>query len=241
MSVLWALPLGQGDRSLRGYLSRNWEVATIVTAQSGRPFSVTRPSLYSVSQPGRLTPEDYNWDSNILIGGDNLRTTQYLMATLLCVTAPVSLPAAEARATGQTLASITTLEEQARARVTVDPRISLLPPASPVFKNIGPLLQSDTGRVPNDVRAVAMLPDGPVGLAGVMKAFLFEGTVEPETKLAMALRMAQVNGSPYTAAHVVRLLRATDRGQVLLTALESGRLDSLSAADQRDRVLRCAD
>ena len=162
-----------------------------------------------------------------------MRTTQYLMATLLCVAAPVALPAAEARATGQTLASITTLEEQARARVTVEPRISLLPPASPVFKNIAPLLPSDTDRVPNYVRAVAMLPDGPVGLAGVMKAFLFEGTVEPETKLAMALRMAQVNGSPYTAAHVVRLLRATDRGQVLLTALKSGRLDSLSAADQR--------
>ena len=160
-----------------------------------------------------------------------MRIALGLIGTLWCIATSGQLAAADYQA-GARVTSISVLEERALARVAAKPRIALPPDSSPALRGVEPLLPSDKGLIPNFAKAVAGTPDAPAGFARLVKAFLFEGTVEPETKLAMALRMAQANNSPYVAAQVIRLLRATDRGQVLLTALKSGQ-DSPSPAQQR--------
>ena len=49
----------------------------------------------------------------------------------------------------------------------------------------------------------------------------------------MALRVAQVNNSPYTTIHIERLLRTTERGRVILAELRSGKLGTLTVPEQR--------
>jgi hypothetical protein len=51
-------------------------------------------------------------------------------------------------------------------------------------------------------------------------------------KMAMGLRMAQANGSAYTAAHLQRFLEGTDRGRSMLKALAAEDLVNLKPADR---------
>jgi hypothetical protein len=61
-ALLWAAPFGRSRRGLAGALQRNWELSTILTLQSGRPFSVWNgaPSriVNGVNRGG-----DYNLDA----------------------------------------------------------------------------------------------------------------------------------------------------------------------------------
>ncbi|HKX26442.1 MAG TPA: hypothetical protein VJ302_02005, partial [Blastocatellia bacterium] len=77
-----------------------------------------------------------------------------------------------------------------------------------------------------------LLPNAAKPLALAFRAYLYEGTIEPETKMAMGLRIAQIYGSAYPATHLQRLLRASDRGQKLLGALQVNDLTSLSNGEQ---------
>ncbi|HKQ76667.1 MAG TPA: carboxymuconolactone decarboxylase family protein [Blastocatellia bacterium] len=90
----------------------------------------------------------------------------------------------------------------------------------------------EAGRVPNYVRGLASLPDAAKPLAETFKTYLYGGSIAPETKMAMGLRIAQVYGSAYPAVHLQRLLRASDKGQKLLAQLQANNLTAMSASEQ---------
>jgi AhpD family alkylhydroperoxidase len=129
--------------------------------------------------------------------------------------------------------SVAALEQQAQKRVAAKARVTLVEPSSRLFAGIDSLEPAGSGLVPNYVRAIATLPKMARPMAHLFKTFISDGALPSETKLAMALRIAQVNSSPYTAAHVERLLRATERGKIVLAALKSNQTGTLTAAEQR--------
>jgi uncharacterized peroxidase-related enzyme len=130
--------------------------------------------------------------------------------------------------------SIATLEAQAKQRIKASARVELAAESALIFNGIATF---DEGRVPNYLRALAGMPQAIKPYANAVRTFVYGGTIAPETKLAMALRIAQINQSPYTAAHVLRLLRASAHGAEMLSGLQSGK--NLSAAEQA--ALRYAD
>lgn len=78
-----------------------------------------------------------------------------------------------------------------------------------------------TGATPNFVRALQLTPKAAQPMADLFDAVVYHGAIEPEIKLAMALRIAQVYDSPYLALHAERLLRSTEAGRALLPLLDS--------------------
>lgn len=157
------------------------------------------------------------------------------MTRLIFFMLSVVLITATAVAQPQTT-SLSALEAQAKQRLTAKPRVALGDESADLFQGIASF---DAGRVPNYVRALALMPSAIKPYAQAVRTFLYGGTIAPETKLVMALRIAQINQSPYTAAHVLRLLRASAHGAELLSCLQSGKTKELSAAEQA--ALRYAD
>lgn len=90
-----------------------------------------------------------------------------------------------------------------------------------------PLAPGDT--TPNFVRALALTPKAAEPMQQLFDAIVYQGAIQPEVKLAMALRIAQIYDSPYLAVHANRLLRATDEGKLLVAA--AGRTTLSTAAD----------
>lgn len=152
-------------------------------------------------------------------------------ALFCCLLSPVAAIAATPGALSPV--PLATLEQQAQRRVSAKARVPLTDSASKLFTGIDSLEAAGSGRVPNYVRAVATLPKMSGPLAHLFKTFISDGALPSETKLAMALRIAQMNNSPYTAAHVERLLRATERGKAVLAAFKSGQTGSLTQAEQK--------
>lgn len=77
-----------------------------------------------------------------------------------------------------------------------------------------------TGRVPNYLRLLAASQPKAVNLfAHLYKSTLYGGTLEPELKAAMGLRIATVNGSAYLVAHLTRLLNTTEKGKAALAQM----------------------
>lgn len=109
-----------------------------------------------------------------------------------------------AAATGDGSLSPSALKAQAQARVGKSARIPL--PDTIAGVSDADLLEA--GRTPNYLRAVAQFPEGPRGLALLMKTALFDGAVEPETKIAMGRHIAALHGSPYASIHLERLFAA---------------------------------
>jgi len=128
--------------------------------------------------------------------------------------------------------SLAALEQQARDRVHAKARAPLAEVPAEVLNGPDSLEAQESGHVPNYLRALAVVPGGSQAYAHLLKTLLYGGRVEPEVKLGMGLRMAQMHGSPYVAAHMERLLRATERGQAILSALHSGSFDSLTPGDR---------
>ncbi len=91
-----------------------------------------------------------------------------------------------------------------------------------------PLAPGDT--TPNFVRALALTPKAAEPMQQLFDAVVYQGAIQPELKLAMALRIAQIYDSPYLAVHANRLLRATDAGKLLAPTLNRTTL-STSAED----------
>ncbi len=130
------------------------------------------------------------------------------------------------------LVTLDELERLARQRVGSEARLPLANPSVAAISEAASLEPAGSGRIANYLRVFAVMPKGAKPFASLLQTFTFGGTVRPETKLAMGLRIAQVNRSPYVAAHLMRLLRATGRGSELLARLRSGAASGV-AADER--------
>ena len=137
----------------------------------------------------------------------------------LVVSAAISTPAF-----GQepALSSVSDLVKQASRKVTAVARTPLAAPTSDVLHVVTTLEPPASGRTPNYLRALAIIPGSVQPFATAFKTLVYGGTVEPETKIAMALQVARVLQSPYVAVHARRMLAASDRGRGLLSHLESG-------------------
>jgi len=110
---------------------------------------------------------------------------------------------------------LTDLEKMAREKMKAKPRVALAEVSE--IKNADAL---ETGRVPNYIKALAQSTKAAPQFATLVQTFLFGGSVAPETKMAMGLRIAQIYGSGYLYAQTNRWLRATDKGQNLLKSWE---------------------
>lgn len=128
-------------------------------------------------------------------------------------------------------ASLSVLDSRAHARLSATPRMELAPPTADLIETNDNLEPVESGHIPNYVRALAVRPGASRTFTHLFKAVLYDGSVEPEVKMAMGLRIAQISSSPYVAAHVERLLSSSDRGQALLSSLRSGHLESLKPAE----------
>lgn len=76
------------------------------------------------------------------------------------------------------------------------------------------------GSTPNFVRALALTPKAAKPMTDLFDAVVYQGAIQPEVKLAMALRIAQIYGSPYLAIHAERLLAASEDGRALLQQID---------------------
>jgi len=127
------------------------------------------------------------------------------------------------------LTSIEALNQLAKQKLSAQPNVPLADEKSEICAGADVL---EAGKVPNYVRALALLPNAAKPFAATFKAYLYDGTIAPETKMAMGVRIAQIYGSAYPAIHLQRLLRASDRGQKLLSGLKANALAELSASEQ---------
>lgn len=152
-------------------------------------------------------------------------------AALACLLGPIFAFAATNGPSPMT--SVTALGKQARQKTTLKARTSLAEASSPVFKSIDSLEPQGSGRVPNYVLAVGAMPKLAGPFSHLFKTFVSNTLLPSETKLAMALRVAQINNSPYTSAHVERLLRATEHGRAVLKAMESGQTTALTNSEKQ--------
>ena len=111
------------------------------------------------------------------------------------------------------------LKKNAAARVTLADVADL--------KNADPL---ETENVPNYIRALAGSTKAAPQFANLVQTFLYGGTLAPETKMAMGLKIAELYNSPYLLAHTQRWLRASEKGAVILGNLKAKK--GLSEAEQ---------
>ena len=127
------------------------------------------------------------------------------------------------------LTSLDALNQLAKQKLTAQPNVPLADETADLCAGADVL---EAGKIPNYARALALLPKAAKPFAATFRAYLYEGTIAPETKMAMGLRIAQVYGSAYPAVHLQRLLRASDNGRKLLAQLQKNDLASLSAGEQ---------
>jgi AhpD family alkylhydroperoxidase len=107
------------------------------------------------------------------------------------------------------------LEKLAREKMNAKSRVALAEVKE--IKNADAL---ETANVPNYIKALAQTTKAAPQFANLVQTFLFGGTVAPETKIAMGLKIAQIYGSAYLYAQTNRWLRATGKGQTLLKGWE---------------------
>jgi len=150
----------------------------------------------------------------------------------LFITLSLIIAASFATSFAQEKTSLTSLEElnqAAKQKLDTRPNVPLAAETADVCSGADVL---EAGKIPNYVRGLALLPEAAKPFAGAFKAYLYGGSISPETKMAMGLRIAQVYGSAYPAVHLQRLLRASDKGQKLLALLQANDLASMSASEQ---------
>lgn len=107
------------------------------------------------------------------------------------------------------------LEKLARNKMKAKSRVVLADVTE--IKNADAL---ETANVPNYIKALAQNTKAAPQFANLVQTFMFGGSVSPETKMAMGLKIAQIYNSGYLYAHTNRWLRATDKGQNLLKSWE---------------------
>lgn len=136
----------------------------------------------------------------------------------------------------QAESSLQELNRAAKDRVAATARVPL---SASLPADVVTLEAAGSGHVPNYLKAFAAAPSAAAPFAHLLQSVLLEGALEPETKMAMGLRIAQAYGSPYVAAHMQRFLRGSQGGRELLGAMEKGEAGSLSP--ERRLALRYAE
>jgi len=126
--------------------------------------------------------------------------------------------------------SLATLVAEAQARFTSSARV----PIGHSQSALDPELRLNAAHDLNYVRAMtAQMPQAARPLAALVYAVLYRGAVPTSVKAAMGAQIARVNGSPYVAAHMIRVLRgAGDRGKALLASLEADDSGALEPAER---------
>lgn len=127
--------------------------------------------------------------------------------------------------------SLNALNMQARQAIQLKPRLPL------AAENDALALEAaaasiEPGRVPNYLRALATLPSAATPFAQLLKTAVYSGTLSPETKLAMGVRVAQLHRSAYVGAHTQRWLRGSAGGARWINSLNANKTDALSASDR---------
>jgi AhpD family alkylhydroperoxidase len=155
-------------------------------------------------------------------------TALVLFTTAAFAALPRSAPAAPA------LVPLADLEAQARTRTSATPRVPLAPETADVLRGLDSFEVASAGHVPNFVRALAAVkPATAKPFAHLLKTFAYAGQLPASLKLAMALRIAQVNRSAYGVAYLSRLLRASGAdGETLLAKIRANQIDTLAPADR---------
>jgi AhpD family alkylhydroperoxidase len=169
-----------------------------------------------------------------------MRAFKFVVASLLITLvfssfAPFALAAnksANRDVKANSMVELSKLDAMAKKRVSAKARIALVAESSELFKGIENLEPPESNRVPNYLRAIAALPNATKPLARLIKTVIYGGTVAPELKMSMGVKIAQINGSPYVAAHLQRLLGVSARGQKTLNCIKSNDLEAISAADR---------
>src|SRR6185503_16032527 len=141
-------------------------------------------------------------------------------------------PAANIGSSKPSLTTLEELEKLGRKRTNAVPRTTLVASSAENLKVLGFADPLEGGQAPNYLRALEKQTSAAPQFAQMMRTFLYGGSLPPETKMVMALRVAQQLKSPYSAAHAMRWLRASDYGRTLLAQLRAGKLDSLTPAEQ---------
>ena len=121
--------------------------------------------------------------------------------------------------------SLQELNRAAQERVSATARVPL---SDSLPADVVTLEAAGSGHVPNYLRAFALAPSAAAPFAQLLQSVLQGGALEPETKMAMGLRIAQAYGSPYIAAHMQRFLRGSEGGRALLGAVENDEMGSLT-------------
>jgi AhpD family alkylhydroperoxidase len=160
-----------------------------------------------------------------------MRAHSLLTTTLLLTLSAPTLGAPSAQGP-PALATLIALEKAARGRVSAAPRVALARLAPDAVDGPDVAGLAELGQSPNYLRALGVLPETVKPFSKLARTIVFGGTVAPETKAAMGLRVAQTYGSPYVAAHLRRALARTERGRALLGAINDGREAALAAPDQ---------
>lgn len=144
-----------------------------------------------------------------------IRRLMYLVSIGVLVAA-VSAQDSDTRAVKVT--GLSSLETLARSKVAVRPRVLLSDVQD--IKNADPL---QSPNAPNYIRALAQTTKSAPQYANLVQTFIFGGTIAPETKMAVGLRISQLYGSAYLYAHTTRLMRASERGRAMLADWDSRR------------------
>jgi AhpD family alkylhydroperoxidase len=124
---------------------------------------------------------------------------------------------------------VTRLLDAARARTTARPRVPL---GDAPGVAADPALWLGAPSAPAYLRAFTTSPHLVEPLGELVHTILYEGALPTDTKAAMGLRVAQVIGSPYLAAHAARVLRGSERGRLLARALDAPTLGDAREAER---------
>ena len=157
-----------------------------------------------------------------------------LTSIVLCSIAALASPSPTAAAGPAPLVPLADLEAQARTRTSAVARVPLRRRVADVLRGLDSFEPAGSGRVPNYVRALAAVkPATAKPFAHLLKTFAYAGNLSPALKLAMAVRIAQINRSAYGVAYLSRLLRATGSdGDALLAKIRANQVDTLAPADR---------
>src|SRR6185312_15960083 len=162
------------------------------------------------------------------------KALQMIVLLVLTSTAPTQVITAASTdgLSKATLISLDELDKIGRSKVNASARVALADAGGERLKAIKFPDPLGSERIPNYLRALSQQTQAAQRFADMVRVFLFSGTLQPELKMAMAVRIAQQLNSAYAAAHAMRWLRSSEHGRELLTQLRSGRLDSLTPAEQ---------
>lgn len=149
--------------------------------------------------------------------------TKIFLIALVIISALIAVSAQDDTSAKYTLTPINALEISAKAKTRATARVPLAEVLD--VKNADAL---ESGNVPSYIRAMAQSTKSAPQYATLVQTFVFGGTLAPETKMAMGLRIAQMYNSPYLYAQTSRWLRASKRGRELLADWESRRPQTAS-------------